>query len=56
MSRVMIHVEQFLQSKNIKYALHEHPAIFTSEDGEKYASHIPGLACKNLFLRDKNAR
>lgn len=32
---------------------YEHIPIFTSEEGIKYTSHIPGVAAKNLFLRDK---
>lgn len=49
----MKNVEQFLQSKQIQYVLHEHPAVFTTEEAEKYCADIPGLACKNLFLKGK---
>jgi len=49
-------VEDFLKSKNIKYVLHEHPAVYTCEEAEKSCSNIPGLACKNLLLRDKKGR
>lgn len=49
----MISVETFLQSHDIAYILHEHPAVFTCEEAEKYCSHISGLACKNLFLKSK---
>lgn len=53
----MTDVEQFLQSNKIEYILHEHPAVFTCEDAEKHCIGVPGLACKNLFLRDeKNKR
>jgi Ala-tRNA(Pro) deacylase len=37
---------------NVTY--YEHEPIFTSEEGIKYTAHIPGIAAKNLFLRDKN--
>lgn len=52
----MAEVELFLQSKNIKYVLHEHPPVYTIEDVEKYCSNVPGLACKNLLLRDQKKR
>lgn len=47
-------VEQFLQSNGIGYTLHEHPAVFTCEEAEKYCAHVPGMPGKNLFLRNKN--
>lgn len=46
-------VETFLQTHGIDYVLHEHPAVFTCEEAEKHCGDIPGLACKNLFLKDK---
>jgi len=49
-------VEQYLQANQIKYVLHEHPAVFTCEEAEKYCGDIPGLPCKNLLLRDKKKR
>ncbi len=49
-------VEDFLKSKDIKYVLHEHPAVYTCEEAEKYCGNVPGLACKNLLLRDKKGR
>lgn len=52
----MVHVEKYLQDNQIKYVLHEHPAVYTCEEAEKYCSDIPGLACKNLLLKDKKGR
>lgn len=49
-------VEDFLKSKKIEYVLHEHPAVYTCEDVEKRCGNVPGLACKNLLLRDKKGR
>ena len=46
--------EQYLDSHNITYARHEHPPVFTVEDGLAHTARIPGMACKNLFLRDQN--
>ena len=36
---------------NVNY--YEHMPIFTAEEGVKHTSHIPGIAAKNLFMRDK---
>ena len=52
----MLNVEDFLKSKDIKYVLHEHQAVYTCEEAEKYCGNVPGLACKNLLLQDKKGR
>ena len=49
----MNNVEDFLKANGIDYVLHEHVAVFTAEDLAKHCSHVPGLHCKNLFLRDQ---
>ncbi|MBD3359727.1 MAG: prolyl-tRNA synthetase associated domain-containing protein [Candidatus Buchananbacteria bacterium] len=49
----MPNLEQFLQDEQITYILHEHPAVYTCEEAEKYCSQIPGLATKNLFLKNQ---
>ncbi len=46
-------VEAFLQSHNIIYTYHEHPAVYTCEQAEEYHHLMPGIAVKNLFLVDK---
>ena len=48
-------VELFLTKNNIEFILHKHPAVFTCEEAEKHCNNIPGLSCKNLFLKDKKA-
>lgn len=48
-------VQEFLQSNGVEYTLHEHPAVFTCEDAEEHCKDIPGLACKNLVLKDKKS-
>ena len=40
----------------IEYALHHHDPIFTVEEGVHLKATIPGLHCRNLFLRDKKKR
>lgn len=44
-------VEEYLTSYGIDFKLHEHPPVQTCEELAQY--HVPGLACKNLFLRDQ---
>lgn len=47
-----IEVEQKLKALGIPFILHEHPAVFTIEEAEIHCHQIPGMACKNLLLRD----
>jgi Ala-tRNA(Pro) deacylase len=42
-----------LETLGIRYERHEHPAVFNAEDASKFWDPIPGLQCKNLFLRNK---
>ena len=42
-----------LDALGIRYDRHEHPAVFTADDASKYWDPIPGVQCKNLFLRNK---
>ena len=42
-----------LEALGITYEAYEHPAVFTSEDADKYWRGIPGTPVKNLFLRNK---
>ncbi len=52
----MKNIEEFLKDKGIDYKSHEHPAVFTCEEAEKHCSNVPGVASKNLFLRDDKKR
>ncbi|NPD89958.1 MAG: prolyl-tRNA synthetase associated domain-containing protein [Asgard group archaeon] len=47
---------EWLEQYQIEYKLHTHPAVFTIEEAKKHCSHIPGLHCKNLFLKDIKRR
>jgi Ala-tRNA(Pro) deacylase len=49
-------VEEFLKANNIEHVVHEHPAVFTCEEAQKHCSNVPGIASKNLFLRDDKKR
>jgi Ala-tRNA(Pro) deacylase len=42
-----------LDALGIPYERHEHPAVFNAEDASKFWDPIPGVQCKNLFLRNK---
>jgi Ala-tRNA(Pro) deacylase len=45
-----------LDALGIPYALHEHPPIFTVAEGAHLKASIPGVHCRNLFVRDKKER
>lgn len=47
-------LQNFLAVNQIEYVLHQHPAVFSTEEVIKNFVNIPGIACKNLFLCDKN--
>ena len=42
-----------LDALGISYERHEHPAVFNAEDAAAFWNPIPGVQCKNLFLRNK---
>jgi Ala-tRNA(Pro) deacylase len=45
-------VLEALDKLGISYVRHEHPAVFTVEEAEKYWGGLRGAHCKNLFLRN----
>jgi len=47
---------QRLDALDIAFHLYEHPAIPTVKDGAAHWASIPGIHCKNLFLRDGKKR
>ncbi|MCX4027038.1 prolyl-tRNA synthetase associated domain-containing protein [Endozoicomonas sp. SM1973] len=46
----------FLSTHNISFEQYEHPPLYTCEDANQLASHIPGAKTKNLFLRDRKGK
>lgn len=46
-------IYQVLKDLKIDYQKHDHPAVFTVEEAEKYDRGIEGGKSKNLFLRNK---
>lgn len=47
-------IEYWLNANALSYVAHEHPPVFTCDELATYS--IPGLSCKNLFLRDQKKR
>lgn len=45
-----------LQSLEIQYELHHHAPTFTVEESDKLKANIPGVHCRNLYLRDKKKK
>lgn len=41
----------WLKSNEIHFILHTHDAVYTVAQAKSLTSHIPGLHCKNLFLK-----
>lgn len=42
-----------LDSMQISYDLHHHAPIFTVQEGAHLKARIPGMHCRNLFVKDK---
>jgi len=51
-----MNVEDFLKENDIEFKIHEHPAVYTTEDLAKYSSKFLGLTCKNLLLKDQKGK
>ncbi len=47
---------KILQSIDIQYELHHHDAVFTVEESAAIDRDIPGVHCRNLYLRDKKKK
>lgn len=46
----------FLDHLGIAHSTIEHAPVFTVEDGREWKHEIPGLHCKNLFMKDAKGR
>ncbi len=42
-----------LDALGIETKTHRHPAVFTVEEAQAHCGHLPGVHCKNLFMKDK---
>ena len=45
-------LKTWLKENQIEYVLHTHPAVFTVEEARIHCSFIPGMHCKNLFIKN----
>ncbi len=45
-----------LESLGIRYVLHHHRAVFTVAESLEMEQTMPGIHCRNLFVRDKKQR
>ncbi len=45
-----------LDALDIAYEIYHHAPIFTVEEGAHLKADIPGVHCRNLFLRDKKKK
>lgn len=46
----------FFDKLGIEHETISHPPLFTVEEGRDWHDKIPGLHCKNLFLKDKKGK
>ena len=46
----------FLDRLQIHTTTHSHPPLFTVDDSKALRGTLPGVHCKNLFLRDRKQR
>ncbi|MGD0430433.1 MAG: prolyl-tRNA synthetase associated domain-containing protein [Acetobacteraceae bacterium] len=46
----------YLDRLGIAHSTMTHPPIFTVEEGREWHHKVPGLHCKNLFLKDKKEK
>ena len=44
---------QYLDKLGIEYKIFDHDPIFTVAEGEHLKANIPGVHCRNLYMRDK---
>lgn len=43
---------KFLDALQVQHQTHDHPAVFTVEEGAEIKARLPGAHTKNLFLKD----
>jgi Ala-tRNA(Pro) deacylase len=47
---------QFLETNQIVYTRHDHPAVYTVEEADRLVPELPAAKTKNLFLRDDKGK
>ncbi len=46
----------FLTKEGIKYKVYEHKPVYTVGEAKRLTGNIPGVHCKNLFLRNRDGK
>lgn len=49
-------VTDYLKASDISFDLYEHEPVFTVDQAKIHTGHLPGMHCKNLFLRNRNGK
>ncbi len=49
-------VYEALAELGIGYEVYRHAAVFTVEEANEHCADIPGMGCKNLFLKDSKGK
>jgi len=49
-------IYKYLEAQGIAYTRYDHPPVFTVEEAKRWTSHIEGMHCKNLFLKNRNGK
>ena len=49
-------VYALLDQLGINYTRYEHPAVYTVAEAAQYDDRIPGIHCKNIFIRNKTGK
>lgn len=49
-------IKNWLVKNKIEYELFKHPPVYTVDEASKFYDNIPGLHCKNLFLKDSKKK
>ena len=49
-------VKEYLAQLGISYQTVEHPAVFTTEDADKYIEGLEGVRTKTMFMTDKKKK
>jgi Ala-tRNA(Pro) deacylase len=51
-----VDIYRFLARHDIEHERHDHPPVFTCEEGSRLVPDLPATRTKNLFLRDRKGR
>ncbi len=49
-------IYSYLDNQGIRYERHDHPALYTCEDAQRWIPHLAGAPTKNLFLKNRKGK